>query len=72
MYIPTVFFAALPVIVGPSKLMCSHDNYLVAGDPNESTVFCKLQGQPNNFFKFCGLTYSTRESQAMLSDVKIL
>ena len=58
-----MFFAALPVIVGPSNLMCSHDNYVVASDPNESTVFCKLQGQPNNV-KFCGLTYNTRENQA--------
>ena len=44
-YIPTVLFIALPVIVGPSKLMCSHDNFIVASNSRESTVFCRLQGQ---------------------------
>jgi len=54
-FIPTVFFSALPVIVGPSNLMCSHDNYLVATDPENSTVFCKLQGQPYNIIYLVGL-----------------
>jgi len=53
--IPTVFFTALPVIVGPSNLMCFHDNYLVASDPENSTAFCKLQGQPYNIIYFVGL-----------------